>query len=148
MKVRRQRLSLPRYEPGGWKMETGGVGLYIPVVPLSANRLMRTHGIRRWREQGDMQWLIKKAGEHLTDQKQKLPAAVTFARVGMRPIKDDDNLVFAFKPMRDCLVKEGWLVDDSPEWGTFKAEQLRPNDNLRPGTYITIEYRKETLETV
>jgi hypothetical protein len=51
-----------------------------------------------------------------------------------RNLLDSDNLVGGIKSIRDCLVKLGWLVDDSPQHCEFVYCQVQSKDE-----YLRIE---------
>lgn len=70
-----------------------------------------------------------------------IPAAVTrrrvfFTRYYAKPKRsfDRDNLVAGFKPIRDCLTRQGLLVDDSEKYLESHYKQVRSDTN-----YVTID---------
>lgn len=63
-------------------------------------------------------------------------ANVTFIR-GSSVEPDDDNLSIGFKPLRDALVKYGFVVDDKPK--NLKAKYKWEKSPVRKG-FVRIEF--------
>lgn len=99
------------------------VRLDIPDALPSLNKLLRMHWSERRKLRGQWQWALKAEvlNRHLAVK--LIPKAkVTIERFSRRKI-DFDNLVGANKILVDSLVREGFLVDDSPDHVTVNYIQ-------------------------
>jgi hypothetical protein len=132
---------MPRRDPFGSVDKDGGIELYLPVIPRSGNTYLRLHGVARWREKRALGWLVVAAGSRIKKHQRKARARLLCIVVSTSKARDFDNLVAGLKPIVDCVVQDGWLVDDSPTWVDWQMpQQLRPSGALKPGMYIRIEY--------
>jgi hypothetical protein len=90
--------------------------LDIPESTPSLNVTQRLHWVKRHQLREKWQWLVK-AGQLDARVYPKEPlskARITIERWGPRAI-DFDNAVGGGKLLVDCLVRGGFLVDDTPE---------------------------------
>lgn len=89
--------------------------LDIPESSPSLNIGLRLHWVKRHQLREKWQWLVKAARlEARVYPKAPLARArVTFERFGPK-VLDHDNLVGGLKITTDCLVREGFIVDDTP----------------------------------
>lgn len=89
--------------------------LDIPESTPSLNVTQRLHWVKRHQLREKWQWLIKAARlEARAYPKAPLnKAKITFERFGPKTL-DHDNLVGGCKIAGDCLVREGFIVDDTP----------------------------------
>ena len=110
----------------------------LPFVTDSGNKLLRTHwAIRRRIKQGylkEMLYTLPKV------EKKKEKRRIHFISYRKRRL-DDDNLIAGFKDLRDCLIRLGFIYDDSPTYlGATYEQQL---DSKNPRTVIIIKGEKK-----
>ena len=75
---------------------------------------------------------LKLKGEGL-----RLPFEITFTRVSARAIRDSDNLVAAFKSVRDA-VAEVFGIDDCDLAGETRIVWMPPKQIVRPGVQTLV----------
>lgn len=91
------------------------ITLDLPMAVPSLNAMNKMHWAKRNRLRGQWQWLVKAAV--LNDRirvRVISQAKITIERYGPKKL-DNDNFVGGAKQLVDSLVREGFLVDDSPD---------------------------------
>lgn len=124
------RLALAAKEP---KMT---LTLSLDQATPSLNEVNKMHWSQRNKMRGQWQWLVRAAvlNDKVTVvQHQK--ARVTIERYGPRRL-DHDNLVGGAKQLMDSIVREGFVVDDSPE---HLLTEYRQHIDRTPRTIVHIE---------
>jgi hypothetical protein len=111
------------------------VVLTIPDSVPSLNVLLGMHWGKRMKLRSRWHWLVREARLAVRARPQKLEhATITIERWGPRKI-DFDNMVGSGKILVDLLVREGFLIDDSPDHVRVRyLQSIGP-----PKTTITIE---------
>lgn len=125
------RLALAEKEP---RMTT--ITLNLDKATPSLNEVNKMHWSQRNRLRGEWQWLVKAAVLNdrvtvVTHEKAK----ITIERYGPRRL-DHDNLVGGAKQLMDSLVREGFVVDDSPK---HLLPEYRQHIDKIPRTLVHIE---------
>lgn len=89
----------------------------IPTVPLTLNRLLRTHWSER-RNQGNrwMRLLLEANCPLVPFQCRREQKARVTVRVYRKKLQDEDNFRGSLKPIFDAMKKLGLIVDDSRQW--------------------------------
>lgn len=97
------------------------IELEIPLVPPSNNQLLRQHWGERKRHKKKVlapeifHALASRYGSPLPPMaNEPRYVEIIVRRPGVK--RDHDNLTGGGKYLLDCLVEQGLLVDDSPEW--------------------------------
>lgn len=118
--------------------------LKLSKDPSSLNAHIHNAGHTRYayaKERDEWHWLIKH--ERL---KQKIPKAIQRRRVtltrqyaGRRKERDIDNLSGGMKSCVDAIVREGLLVNDSPQYAELHYKQNRVSERSSSGLWIQIE---------
>jgi Holliday junction resolvase RusA-like endonuclease len=112
------------------------ITLVLEEATPSLNTVNKMHWARRHRLRGQWQWLVKAAVLNDRIQVKVIPAArITVERYSPRKL-DHDNLVGGCKQLIDSLVREGFLVDDSPAHLTANYVQ---HVDKTPRTIVHIE---------
>lgn len=111
--------------------------LEIPEATPSLNRMLGEHWAKKSAKRKHWAWLVRaarlEAREFPAEPMQR--ARLTITRHGRR-ICDRDNLIGGTKILTDCLVREGFFVDDSPaHLETIVNQALTKN----PRTTVWIE---------
>ena len=90
--------------------------LDIPDSTPSLNVSQNLHWSKRHRLRARWQWLVKAArlDAKVYAVKPLAKARVTYERFGPK-ILDHTNMVGGCKILEDCLVREGFFVDDNPD---------------------------------
>lgn len=81
----------------------------------------------------------QRADAHLLFKACPLPAAITFTRLAPRAL-DDDNLVGAFKALRDGIADRLGVKDDDPRISWSYAQVTNPKDPSY-AVQVTVEVR-------
>ncbi len=91
------------------------ITLDLPMAVPSLNAMNKMHWAKRNRLRGQWQWLVKAAVLNDRIRVRVVPKAkITIERYGPKKL-DNDNFVGGAKQLVDSLVREGFLVDDSPD---------------------------------
>jgi len=91
------------------------ITLDLPMAVPSLNAMNKMHWAKRNRLRGQWQWLVKAAVLNDRIRVRVIPVAkITIERYGPKKL-DNDNFVGGAKQLVDSLVREGFLVDDSPD---------------------------------
>jgi len=117
------------------------VKVFLDRPSLSLNRLMRMHHTQVKRFETGIRWQIRANLARLrkegVEPKATGKRSVHLTRIGAK-LLDEDNLAGA-KPIIDALVKEGLLVDDSPQWANIVFSQVQSKDPSLRRTVIELE---------
>ena len=118
--------------------------LKLDKDPSSLNARVYNAGHTRYayaKERDEWHWMIKH--ERL---KQKIPKAMQKRRVtltrnygGQQKERDVDNLSGGMKNCVDAVVREGLLVNDSPQYAELHYKQNRVSERSSLGLWIQIE---------
>jgi len=112
------------------------ITLDLPMAVQSLNYLNKCHWAKRNRLLGQWQWLVKAAVLNDRIRVHVIPKAkITIERYGPKKL-DNDNFVGGAKGLVDSLVREGFLVDDSPDH--LVAQYIQHIDKT-PRTIVHIE---------
>jgi len=94
------------------------------VLP-SSNVFMRMHWAKRKKMIQLWAWMLREAGIRDIPPAGGRTRAVTIIRYAPRMLDEPNLYLAADKCILDNLVKEGVLVDDSPQWLVLKVGQTR-----------------------
>jgi len=100
------------------------IELHIPECTPSVNRFHGHHWSKKLKARKHWGWLVRIARMNIKPP--MLPpehARITIERYGAR-LLDFDNFVAGTKHLCDCLVAEGFAVDDSPAHLTAEYHQF------------------------
>lgn len=112
------------------------ITLDLPLAVPSLNAMNKMHWAKRNRLRGQWQWLVKAAVLNDRIHVRIIPRAkLTIERYGPKKL-DNDNFVGGAKQLVDSLVREGFLVDDSPDH--LVAQYIQHIDRT-PRTIVHIE---------
>jgi len=118
------------------------VKVFLDRPSLSLNRLMRMHHTQVKRFETGIRWQIRANLARLrkegVEPKATGKRSVHLTRIGAK-LLDEDNLAGGGKPIIDALVKEGLLVDDSPQWAELIFSQVPSKDPSLRRTVIELE---------
>lgn len=91
------------------------IELHIPEATPSLNRVWGGHWSKKHELRKRWAWLVRAARlqAKVFDPPNYPRAKLTIERFGGKHL-DHDNFVAGTKPMMDSLVKEGFIVNDSP----------------------------------
>lgn len=114
--------------------------VYLDRPSLSLNRLLAMHWSQRKKYQTAIRWQVRANLARLrkegVDPRARGPRRMHLTRIGAR-LLDEDNLSGGAKPIVDALVREGYLVDDSPEHAELVYSQVTSKD--RRETIVELE---------
>jgi hypothetical protein len=92
------------------------IAFTLPEATPSLNTLLRLHWSAKMRLRSRWQWLVRAAIADLKLKPEHLGyARVTIERFSPRRL-DADNFAGGAKQLMDCLVREGFIQDDSPRY--------------------------------
>jgi hypothetical protein len=99
----------------------------IHKLPKTHNDRLRSHWRAQRRETKDWALMVRAAcGLPQCGQVQgKCKVTITLYR---KRLQDPDNAVASVKPVVDALVRNGWLVDDSPEYLDLKVVEMKAKE--------------------
>lgn len=136
----------------GGQCRTAKIKATIPRVPMTLNRLLRSHWTVRRMERHAWYLLVYNSIRHgpwnrlllqrgAAPPKKRMEIKIVVTRT--RP-QDPDNAMGSVKPVLDALNRLGWIVDDSPRWLDLQFSEVR---GKKEQTEITIAESREAAET-
>ena len=112
------------------------IAFTLPEATPSLNTLLRLHWSAKVRLRSRWQWLVRAAVVNGSLKPERWPRAkVTIERFSPRRL-DADNLAGGAKQLMDCLVREGFIEDDSPR---HVECEYRQSFGMEPKTLVQIE---------
>jgi len=99
----------------------------IRKLPKTQNQRLHMHYMARDRETKDWRLMVRAVCglPHMGEVQGKCRVAITLHR---KRLQDPDNATGSVKPVVDALVRNGWLVDDSPEYLELVVREEKSKD--------------------